>query len=214
TRFRQEAQNAASLNHPNVVSVYDYGEDPSGPYIVMELVDGEDLATILRRNGALPPAQAARIAAAVARALAAAHARGIVHRDVKPGNVLIGRDGRVKVVDFGIARAVAEAQVTLPGTTLGSVHYFSPEQARGDPATPASDIYSLGIVLYEMLTGVRPWEGDSAASVALARLSGPIPDPSSVRNAVPPELVAVSRTALAREPADRFASASAMADAL
>ena len=133
SRFRQEAQNAASLNHPNVVSVYDYGEDPNGPYIVMELVDGEDLATILRRNGPLPASQAARISAAVARALAAAHARGIVHRDVKPGNVLIGRDGRVKVVDFGIARAVAEAQMTLPGTTLGSVHYFSPEQA---PARP------------------------------------------------------------------------------
>ena len=132
SRFRQEAQNAASLNHPNVVSVFDYGEDPAGPYIVMEFVDGEDLATILRRNGSLPPPQAARIAAAVARALAAAHARGIVHRDVKPGNVLIGRDGRVKVVDFGIARAVAEAQMTLPGTTLGSVHYFSPEQARGE----------------------------------------------------------------------------------
>ena len=214
SRFRQEAQAAASLSHPNVVTVYDYGEDPSGPFIVMELVDGEDLATILRRSGALPPRQAARIASGVGRALAAAHASGIVHRDVKPGNVLIGRDGRVKVVDFGIARAVAEAQVTLPGTTLGSVHYFSPEQARGEPATAASDIYSLGIVLYEMLTGVRPWEGDSAASVALARLSGPIPDPTSVRESVPPELGVIVRTALARAPADRFASASAMADAL
>ena len=150
-RFRQEAQAAASLSHPNVVTVYDYGEDPSGPYIVMELVDGEDLATILRRSGTLPPRQVARIGAGVARALAAAHARGLVHRDIKPGNVLIGTDGQVKVVDFGIARAIAEAQVTLPGTTLGSVHYFSPEQARGEPATAASDIYSLGIVLYEML---------------------------------------------------------------
>ena len=120
SRFRQEAQNAASLNHPNVVSVYDYGEERDGPYIVMEFVDGEDLATILRRNGSLPPPQAARIAAAVARALAAAHARGIVHRDVKPGNVLIGgRDGRVKVVDFGIARAVAEAQRPCPARPSG-----------------------------------------------------------------------------------------------
>jgi eukaryotic-like serine/threonine-protein kinase len=214
SRFRQEAQNAASLNHPNVVSVYDYGEDPSGPYIVMEYVDGEDLATILRRNGSLPPAQAARVAAAVARALAAAHARGIVHRDVKPGNVLIGRDGRVKVVDFGIARAVAEAQMTLPGTTLGSVHYFSPEQARGETATNESDIYSLGIVLYEMLTGRRPWEGDSAASVALARLSGPVPDPVLVRPSLPPDLAAITRKALASSPIDRFASAASMADAL
>jgi serine/threonine-protein kinase len=214
SRFRQEAQAAASLSHPNVVTVYDYGEDPSGPFIVMELVDGEDLATILRRSGALPPRQSARIAAGVGRALAAAHAAGIVHRDIKPGNVLIGRDGRVKVVDFGIARAVAEAQVTLPGTTLGSVHYFSPEQARGDPTTATSDIYSLGIVLYEMLTGVRPWEGDSAAAVALARLSGPIPDPADVRPSVPPELAAITRRAMARDPADRFPSAAAMSDRL
>ena len=214
SRFRQEAQAAASLSHPNVVTVYDYGEDPSGPFIAMELVDGEDLATILKRSGALPPRQAARIAAAVARALAAAHAKGIVHRDVKPGNVLIGRDGRVKVVDFGIARAVAEAQVTLPGTTLGSVHYFSPEQARGEPTTAASDIYSLGIVLYEMLTGVRPWTGDSAASVALARLSGPVPDPLAVRATLPSDLAAITRKALAQAPNDRFTSAGAMADAL
>jgi serine/threonine-protein kinase len=214
SRFRQEAQNAASLNHPNVVSVFDYGEDPSGPYIVMEFVDGEDLATILRRNGSLPPSQAARIAGAVARALAAAHARGIVHRDVKPGNVLIGRDGRVKVVDFGIARAVAEAQMTLPGTTLGSVHYFSPEQARGESATNESDIYALGIVLYEMLTGTRPWEGDSAAAVALARLSGSTPDPALVRPSVPPDVAAITRKALAPLPSDRFASAASMADAL
>ncbi len=199
-RFRQEAQAAASLTHPNIVTIYDYGEDPSGPYIVMELVDGEDLATILRRSGPLPPRQAARIAAAVARALAASHARGLVHRDIKPGNVLIGRDGQVKVVDFGIARAIAEAQTTLPGTTLGSVHYFSPEQARGEPATAASDIYALGIVLYEMLTGVRPWEGDSAAAVGLARLSGPVPDPMAVRASVPPDLAAITRKALALEP--------------
>ncbi len=214
SRFRQEAQSAASLSHPNVVTVYDYGEDPSGPFIVMELVDGEDLATIMRRNGPLPPAQAARIAAAVARALAAAHGRGLVHRDVKPGNVLIGRDGRVKVVDFGIARAIAEAQMTLPGTTLGSVHYFSPEQARGEPATTASDIFALGIVLYEMLTGSRPWEGDSAASVALARLTGPVPDPLRIRAGLPPSVALVARTAMAQAPMDRYPSAGLMADAL
>jgi serine/threonine-protein kinase len=133
---------------------------------------------------------------------------------VKPGNVLIGTDGRVKVVDFGIARAIAEAQVTLPGMTLGSVHYFSPEQARGEPATTASDIYSLGIVLYEMLTGVRPWEGDSAASVALARLTGPIPDPAAVRPSIPADLAAITRKALALDPNDRWPSAAVMADAL
>src|SRR5205823_7522352 len=171
--------------HPNVVGVYDYGQDPSGPFIVMELIDGEDLASILRRTGPLPPRQAGRIAAEVARALAAAHARGIVHRDVKPGNVLVSADGRVKVTDFGIARAIAEAQMTLPGTTLGSVHYFSPEQARGETASEASDIYALGIVLYEMLTGRRPWEGDTAAAIALARLSRTVPIPSSVRAGIP-----------------------------
>ena len=214
SRFRQEAQAAASLSHPNVVAVYDYGSDRSGPYIVMELVDGEDLATILKGSGALPPRQVARIGSAVARALAASHAAGLVHRDVKPGNILIGRDGQVKVADFGIARAIAEAQLTLPGTTMGSVHYFSPEQARGEQATASSDIYSLGIVLYEMLTGSRPYQGDSAAAVGIARLSGPVPDPSLIRASVPPDLSAITRKALAPEPAGRFGSAAAMADAL
>ena len=214
SRFRQEAQAAAALNHPNVVAVYDYGQDEAGPYIVMELVDGEDLASVIRRTGALPPRQAARISAEIARALAAAHARGFVHRDVKPGNVLVARDGRVKVADFGIARAVAEAQMTLPGTTLGSVHYFSPEQARGEQATTSSDIYALGIVLFELLTGRRPWEGDSAASIAMARLSGPVPSPAGVRSGVPPALDAIVQRALARDPSGRFPTAAAMADAL
>jgi serine/threonine-protein kinase len=214
SRFRSEARAAASLSHPNIVGVHDYGEDPSGPFIVMELVDGEDLATILRANGPLPPRQAARVAAAVARALAAAHAKGIVHRDVKPGNVLIGRDGQVKVADFGIARAVAESALTLPGTALGSVHYFSPEQARGEPTTAASDIFSLGIVLFEALTGQRPWEGDSAAGVAIARLSGPTPDPRTARPSLSPELADIDRHALALEPGERWSSAASFADAL
>jgi serine/threonine-protein kinase len=213
-RFRQEAQSAASLNHPGVVAVYDYGTDDAGPFIVMELVDGEDLASIVRRSGALPPRQAARLTAEIARAIAAAHESGFVHRDVKPGNVLITRQGRVKVADFGIARALAEAAITLPGTTLGSVHYFSPEQARGEATTPASDIYSLGIVLYELLTGRRPWEGDTAAAIATARLTGPVPSPSAVRSGVPPVLEAIARKALAVEPEARFATATAMADAL
>ena len=125
-RFRDEARAAASLSHPNIVAVFDFGEDESGPYIVMELIDGQDLGAILRENGALAPRQAARVSAEAAKALHAAHARGIVHRDVKPSNILIGRDGRVKVADFGIARALTEAQFTLPGVTMGSVHYFSP----------------------------------------------------------------------------------------
>jgi len=213
-RFKHEAQAAAGLSHPNVVAVYDFGQDPAGPYLVMELVDGQDLAAILRQNGALSARQAARIASATARALQAAHDRGVVHRDVKPGNIMVSKDGRVRVTDFGIARAVAESQLTLPGTTLGSVHYFSPEQARGEATTPASDVYALGIVLFEMLTGRRPWEGDSAAVVAVARLSGPVPTPSSYHGGIPPAIEAIDRKALAPEPGDRFSSAAAMADAL
>ncbi|MFI5199947.1 MAG: protein kinase, partial [Candidatus Limnocylindrales bacterium] len=213
-RFRAEAQAVASLRDPNIVQVYDFGMDPVGPYIVMEYVDGEDLATLIKRTGPIQPRQAARIVADAARALAAAHARGIIHRDVKPGNILLAHDGRVEVTDFGIARAISEAQMTLPGTTLGSVHYFSPEQARGEPATERSDIYALGIVLFELLTGRRPFEGDSAAAIAMARLSGPVPMPSSLQAGIPPELEAIDRKALALNPGDRFASAGAMADTL
>jgi len=213
-RFRQEAHAAASLSHPGIVGVYDFGTDDAGPYLVMELVDGEDLAALIRRNGPLPPRQAARLVAEVARALDAAHERGIVHRDVKPGNIMLTANGRVKVTDFGIARAWADARLTLPGTTLGSVHYFSPEQALGEPTTAASDIYSLGIVLFELLTGRRPWEGDSAASVAMARISASPPSASEVRPSVPPALDAIDRKAMAPEAADRFASAGAMAEAL
>src|SRR5256714_5357849 len=214
TRFRQEARSAASLNHPNIVSVYDFGNDPAGAYIVMELIDGEDLASVIRRTGAVPPRQAARLAADVASGLAAAHARGIVHRDVKPGNVLVSRDGRVKVTDFGIARAVADAQLTMPGLTMGSVHYFSPEQARGEPTTTASDVYSLGIVLYELLTGRRPWAGDSAAAIAMARLSGATPSPSAVRTGIPAALEAIVRRAIAPDPARRYQTAGEMREAL
>jgi eukaryotic-like serine/threonine-protein kinase len=214
TRFRQEARAAGSLNHPNIVSVYDYGNDAAGAYIVMELIDGEDLASVIRRTGAVPPRQAARLAADVASALGAAHARGIVHRDVKPGNVLVSRDGRVKVTDFGIARAVADAQLTMPGLTMGSVHYFSPEQARGEQTTAASDVYSLGIVLYELLTGRRPWTGDSAAAIAMARLSGAAPSPSAVRTGIPAALEAIVRRAMSRDPAERYQSASEMREAL
>ncbi len=213
-RFRHEAQSAASLNHPSVVAVYDYGTDPVGPFIVMELVEGEDLSAIIRRSGALPPRAAARLVAQAARAIAAAHDRGFVHRDVKPGNVLVTREGRVKVADFGIARALSESALTLPGTTLGSVHYFSPEQARGELATPASDIYSLGIVLFELLTGRRPWTGDTAAAIATARLTGAVPSPSAVRGGISPTLEAITHKALATNASGRYASAADMAEAL
>ena len=169
---------AASLNHPNIVTVYDYGQDAAGPFIVMELVDGEDLASIIKRSGAAAAAPGRPHRRRVARR----PGRRARPRD-RPSRrearqLLIDRDGRVKVADFGIARAVAEAQMTLPGTTLGSVHYFSPEQARGEPATPASDVYSLGIVLFEMLTGSGRGRRDGAAAVAAGAPLRPAASPS------------------------------------
>jgi eukaryotic-like serine/threonine-protein kinase len=216
-RFKQEARSAGQLSHPNIVSVYDYGTDPvdAAQFIVMQLVDGEDLAAILRDRGRLSINDAVRVAAEVASALEAAHRRGIVHRDVKPGNILItDGDRTVKVTDFGIARAVSEASMTVTGTTLGSVHYFSPEQARGDNVTGASDVYSLGIVLYEMLTGRRPFEGDSAAGVALRRLNEDPQPPSALGVTLPPGLEAILMRALAREREDRYPDAGAFAEAL
>ncbi|HUP82927.1 MAG TPA: Stk1 family PASTA domain-containing Ser/Thr kinase [Candidatus Limnocylindria bacterium] len=202
-RFRQEAQSAAALSHPNVVQVFDYGMEAGDPFIVMEMIDGGDLAVVLTERGAFEPLAAARIAQQIFEALDAAHGRSIVHRDIKPTNVLLTTAGRVKVADFGIARAFSEAQLTMPGTTLGSVHYFSPEQARGEMVTTASDVYSAGLVLFEMLTGKRAWTGDSAGAVAVARLAGDPAAPSSLRSGVPQILDIAVRRALARVPADR-----------
>src|SRR5688572_7264597 len=215
-RFKQEARAAGGLSHPSIVSVYDYGTDgdDGDQYIVMELVEGRDLATILRDRGALSTDDSVRIAIAVASALEVAHRKGIVHRDVKPGNILITDGGDVKVTDFGIARAVAEASMTVTGTTLGSVHYFSPEQARGDEVTGASDVYALGIVLFEMLSGRRPFEGDSAAAVALKRLNEDPPTPAAMGRPLPAGLESIVMRGLAREPAERFPDAGAFAEAL
>ncbi|HLA65668.1 MAG TPA: Stk1 family PASTA domain-containing Ser/Thr kinase [Candidatus Saccharimonadales bacterium] len=213
-RFKQEARSAGSLSHPNIVSVYDYGTDAESgdQYIVMQLVEGSDLAAVLRKHGPLEIDDAVRIALGVASALEAAHRRGIVHRDVKPGNILI-EDADVKVTDFGIARAVSEASMTVTGTTLGSVHYFSPEQARGDEVTGRSDVYALGIVLYEMLTGRRPFEGDSAAGVALKRLTED-PVPPTTYRPLPVGLSAIVMRALERDPDKRFPDAGSFAEAL
>ncbi|MDQ2673686.1 MAG: Stk1 family PASTA domain-containing Ser/Thr kinase, partial [Chloroflexota bacterium] len=215
-RFKQEARAAGGLSHPNIVGVYDYGTDGADgdQYIVMELVEGRDLSAILRERGALSVDDSVRIAIGVAGALEVAHRKGIVHRDVKPGNILITDAGDVKVTDFGIARAVSEASMTVTGTTLGSVHYFSPEQARGDEVTGASDVYALAIVLYEMLTGRRPFEGDSAAAVALKRLNEDPPRPSTIGHPLPAGLEAIVMRALEREPAERFPDAGAFAEAL
>ncbi|HUP54717.1 MAG TPA: protein kinase [Methylomirabilota bacterium] len=213
-RFRREALAATVLRHPNIVACLDTGTDGEQAYLVMALVEGEDLAARLRRSGRLAPWQAARIALDVARALGVAHVRGIVHRDVKPGNILLAADGRAMVTDFGIARLAADAEAALPGTTLGSVHYFSPEQARGTTTTPASDVYGLGLVLYESLTGTRAWTGATTDAIALARIGAPAPSARALRPEVPVALEAVVRRALAPDAGDRYPNGMAMAAAL
>jgi serine/threonine protein kinase len=213
-RFRREALAATVLRHPNIVACLDTGTDGNQPYLVMDLVDGEDLAARLKRGGRLDPWQAARIGLDVARALGVAHVRGIVHRDVKPGNILLATDGRAMVTDFGIARLAVDAEAARPGTTLGSVHYFSPEQARGATTTPASDVYGLGLVLFEALTGARAFTGDTSDAIALARVGAPAPSPHALRPEVPADLDAIVRKALAPDPADRYPNGNAMAAAL
>ncbi|HEY8497173.1 MAG TPA: Stk1 family PASTA domain-containing Ser/Thr kinase [Limnochordales bacterium] len=213
-RFMQEAQAAASLSHPNVVNIFDVGHAGDVHYIVLEYVQGRNLKEILREEGRLPPKRAAHIARSVARALEAAHRRQLIHRDIKPHNILITPEGRVKVTDFGIARAASAATLTQTGTVIGSVHYFSPEQARGGPVGPASDLYALGVVLYEMLTGTVPFRGDSPIAVALKHLEEePVP-PSGLVPSIPAWLERVVLKALAKDPAQRYASAEEMAQDL
>ncbi|MGH2766938.1 MAG: protein kinase domain-containing protein, partial [Actinomycetota bacterium] len=166
TRFRREAQSAAGLNHANVVGVYDTGDQDQMHYIVMEYVEGETLGDVLRREGRLDPDRATAIAVEVATALQAAHHTGLVHRDIKPGNVMMDRDGRVKVMDFGIARAAADDTLTQTGLVLGTAAYLSPEQAQGLAVDARSDIYSLGCLLHEMLTGRPPFTGDTPVAIA------------------------------------------------
>jgi eukaryotic-like serine/threonine-protein kinase len=213
-RFRREALAASVLSHPNIVACFDTGTDPAGPYLVMALVDGEDLSTRLRRESMLPPPDVARIGLDVARALGVAHERGIVHRDVKPGNILLATDGRALVTDFGIARLADDVEGSVPGTILGSVQYFSPEQARGDTTTTASDVYGLGLVLYEALTGLRPWSGETSAAIALARIGAPAPSPRASRAEVPVALDSVIVRALDPDPLRRFPDGNAFATAL
>lgn len=217
-RFETEARNAAVLQHPGIAGVFDYAADPAGeaaPYLVMELVDGEPLSTLLaqaRTSGRqLDPAIVRDLMAQTADALAAAHQAGIVHRDVKPANLLVTADRRVKVTDFGIARAADAAQITRTGAVMGTPQYLSPEQARGEAATPASDVYSLGVVCFECLAGRRPFEAETPVATALAHLQQPVPElPASV----PADLAGVVRRALAKNPAERFADGAAFAAAL
>lgn len=206
-RFRREAQTAASLSHPNVVNIYDVGEFGETHYIIMEYIEGRNLKEILREQGVFSPARAREIGKEVARALHHAHRHGLVHRDIKPHNILITDEGRVKVTDFGIARAASTSTLTHTGMVLGSVHYFSPEQARGDQVGLQSDIYSLGVLLYEMVTGQVPFSGESPIAIALKHLQEPVTPPSEINPDVPAELEHVIMRALTKEPAERYGSA-------
>ncbi|HVL50830.1 MAG TPA: protein kinase, partial [Actinomycetota bacterium] len=210
-RFRLEAQAAASLTHPNIVAVYDTGSDGDIHYIVMEYLEGRTLHQILNEEGPMPPAEVASIGAEVAHALAEAHGKGIVHRDVKPGNIMIGPRGTAKVMDFGIAKAATAGALTQVGSILGTVAYLSPEQARGEPVDGRSDLYSLGTLLYQMLTGKLPLKGDTYVEMVNKLNTQAPPKPSEANPEVPTKLDAVVMRALAKDPEERYQSGGEMA---
>ena len=209
TRFRREAQAAANLSHPNIVSIFDWGQDEDTYYMVMELIEGRTLREIMKSEGALLPRRAAEISAEAAAALEVAHQAGVFHRDVKPGNIMITGNGGVKVTDFGIARALDDSEeLTKTGAVIGTATYFSPEQAQGLPADGRSDIYSLGVVLYEMLAGRPPFTGESPVAVAYQHVSEYAPTPIQVSSEVPEELSIIVETAMAKSPDDRYPRAA------
>ena len=217
-RFEREVESVASLDHPNIVRVFDSGKDRDGsPYMAMELVDGGTLRDRIRYSGPLPPREAARVVLRVADALGAAHAAGIVHRDVKPENVLLTKDGDAKVADFGIARAADATAMTRTSMILGTAPYLSPEQARGESVGPASDLYSLGVVLYEALTGRTPFgtgEHVNPLAIAMRHCTEPAPSPRACNRDVPRPLELVTLTLMRKRPAERYAGAAALADDL
>lgn len=215
-RFYQEAESAAKLSHPNIVNTYDVGHEGDAYYIVMELVDGPSLAEIIAGDGKLPEAVAIDYAAQVASGLAYAHRAGLLHRDIKPANILITADDVVKLSDFGIARAVSEHTMALtkPGLVMGSVYYISPEQAQGHALHEASDLYSVGVVLYQMLVGALPFTGESPVTVALKHLSDPVPRLDTREHGVSPALASIVNKLLQKQPEHRFGSASELATAL
>jgi eukaryotic-like serine/threonine-protein kinase len=212
-RFRREARAAARLSHPNIVSIYDVGEDAETrtPYIVMELVEGGNLKDRIRRAAPLADDEIRAIGAAIASTLQYAHQRGLIHRDVKPQNVLLGEDGRPRLTDFGIAQALASSGLTRTGAVMGSVHYLAPELARGRPATPQSDVYGLGAVLYEMATGRVPFEGETDLATALAHVEETPIAPGVLNKRLAPDLERTILRALSKSPDQRFKTADEMA---
>jgi serine/threonine protein kinase/DNA-binding NarL/FixJ family response regulator len=208
-RFKRESQSAASLPHPNIVQVYDRGETEDGAYyMVMECVPGDTLKERITKEGPLPAPTAAALSLQIARALDVAHRHGVIHRDIKPQNILLTESGEAKVTDFGIARAASSSTITRSGLVMGAVHYISPEQALGQPASPQSDLYSLGVVLYEMLTGKVPHDAESPVRVAMGHIKGHLRPPKEVNRDVPEELNAVTVRLLARDPEERYQSAA------
>lgn len=215
SRFDAEARHVQSLDHPNVAAVYDVGEMPTAsglirPYLTMEYVAGRPLSAIIA-EGPLAPGRVQSLLAQAGDGLAAAHAAGIVHRDVKPANLIVDESGTLKITDFGIARSASQGAVTVTGQVVGTPQYLSPEQARGEVATPASDVYGLGVVAYEALTGTRPFDRPTAVATALAHLEDPVP---ALPDTVPAGLAAVVERALAKSPADRYADGAAFAEAM
>ena len=211
-KFRREATAAAKLAHPNIVNIYDVGEDGGSQYIVMEYVSGPTLKEVIQQKGCLEPIEAVRIAKEIASALESAHRNNLVHCDIKPHNILVMPDGHIKVTDFGIARAVSASTMTYSGSVMGSVHYFSPEQAKGTVITTKSDVYSLGVVLYEMLTGQLPFNGETSVSIALKHLQEePVPI-RQINPSIPPVLEAIVQKAMSKDPADRPSSTELYAD--
>ena len=209
-RFRAEARHAALVNHEGIANVYDYGEEDGSAFLVMELVPGEPLSSILERQHTLPPDRVLDVVSQTAMALHAAHAAGLVHRDIKPGNLLVTPDGRVKITDFGIARITDQVPLTATGQVMGTVQYLSPEQASGQPASPATDIYSLGIVAYEALAGHRPFTGESQVAIAMAQINDIPPD---LPGSVPEPIRRLVFACIAKAPSDRPTTSALLARA-